>query len=165
MSQDIEDRIAQIQAAHQSARPNPAANPAWANAEHDIGVLLALITTLKAERDALCKTIWDAEAAMWGVHERGFVMGPLIERPSIADVVTDLKALVQSMRVALEPSGDTKAAYIGEFFEEIETYNPAHEDDSDEPETIIQRVPVSWTTIKQIMAAISARAALSRSEV
>lgn len=32
---------------------------------------------------------------------------------------------------------------LGEFFEEIENYNPAHEDDSDEPETIIQRAPVA----------------------
>lgn len=43
------DRIAQIRAAHQSARPNPAVNPAWANAEHDIGVLLATITTLERQ--------------------------------------------------------------------------------------------------------------------
>lgn len=41
--------VDQIRAAHLAARPDPAANPAWANAEHDIGVLLAEIERLNAE--------------------------------------------------------------------------------------------------------------------
>jgi hypothetical protein len=41
------DRIEQIRRAHKSARPNPAANPAWANAENDIGVLLDRIDELE----------------------------------------------------------------------------------------------------------------------
>lgn len=43
----MSDRIEQIRRAHASARPNPAANPAWANAENDIGILLAEIDRLR----------------------------------------------------------------------------------------------------------------------
>jgi len=72
-----------------------------------------------------------------------------------------LRAENARLREALTPSAGTKAAYIGEWHEEVELYNPAHEDDEDEPETISHHVPVSWTTIKSIMAAIRARAALN----
>lgn len=40
-------KIEQIRAAHLSARPDPTVNPAWANAEHDIGVLLSEIDRLR----------------------------------------------------------------------------------------------------------------------
>jgi hypothetical protein len=40
------ERIEQIRRAHASARPNPAANPAWFHAENDIGVLLNEIDRL-----------------------------------------------------------------------------------------------------------------------
>lgn len=46
-------RIEQIRAAHLAARPKPAVNPAWANAEHDIGVLLAEIQRLRTGLGAL----------------------------------------------------------------------------------------------------------------
>lgn len=35
--------VEQIQRAHRKATPKPEVNPAWANAERDIGVLLAYI--------------------------------------------------------------------------------------------------------------------------
>lgn len=70
-----------------------------------------------------------------------------------------------SLREALTPSGDTKAAYAGEFHERIEVANPMHEgNEDDEPETITQSVPVSWTTIKEIMATILARSSLSQNQ-
>lgn len=74
-------------------------------------------------------------------------------------------ARVEMLTEALEPSGDTKAAYSGEFYERVEIPNPMYEDnEDDEPETIMQYVPVSWITIKQIMAAIATRAALTGGE-
>lgn len=60
---------------------------------------------------------------------------------------------------ALEPSAETKAAYSGEFYERVEVSNPNFdEDDENEPETLVQQVPISWTTIKEIMAAIRSQA-------
>jgi hypothetical protein len=54
------------------------------------------------------------------------------------------------LREALTPSGDTKAAYIGDFSFPI-TLRLGHEEET-------RRVDVPWTTIKEIMAAIRARA-------
>lgn len=90
-------------------------------------------------------------------------------RHEAADRLTALEAEVarkdaeiERLREALTQSGTTKAAYWGEFHERIEVANPNYEDGDDgEPETIVQQVPVSWTTVKKIMAAISTRAALS----
>ena len=44
------DELAAIRARHESAKPNPNANPAWANAERDIAALLRITNdaTLKA---------------------------------------------------------------------------------------------------------------------
>lgn len=67
-----------------------------------------------------------------------------------------------ALRAALTPSTETKAAYMGEFHFETEVANPAWNEDTDEeePEYLIEKAVVPWDTIKQIMAAISARAAL-----
>jgi hypothetical protein len=54
------------------------------------------------------------------------------------------------MREALTPSGDTKAAYSGEF----KFKSPGGR----------MQYTIPWETIKEIMAAISARAALSFEE-
>lgn len=69
--------------------------------------------------------------------------------------VAALEARIAALEEALNPSGDTKAAYIGEF-----TFSYEATDEEGEPCTVRQSVP--WTTIKEIMAAISARAALSQ---
>lgn len=58
------------------------------------------------------------------------------------------------LREALTPSGSTKAAYIGEFSFAIECA-----DEDGEPSSMLVQVP--WNTIKEIMAAISTRAARS----
>ena len=68
-----------------------------------------------------------------------------------------------AMREALTPSGDTKAAYHGEFsWTETET---GYTEDGEEYEDQIKRA-VPWTTVKEIMAAISdrARQALNREQ-
>lgn len=52
---------------------------------------------------------------------------------------------------ALTPSAETKAAYMGEFSFSI----PALDENGEEAS---QKVTVPWTTIKEIMAAISLRA-------
>lgn len=61
-----------------------------------------------------------------------------------------LLAEVVRLREALTPSADTKAAYIGEF---------SWTETSDDHRGHVTRT-VPWTTIKEIMAAIAARAAL-----
>lgn len=48
------DQVEQIRRAHKSAKPNSAANPAWANCHHDCGVLLAEIDRLVAALDEIC---------------------------------------------------------------------------------------------------------------
>ena len=62
-------------------------------------------------------------------------------------------ARVKALEEALEPDGDTKAAYMGEFSFPVQMIN----EDGEEQE-YKQYVP--WTTIKEIMTAIRARAAL-----
>ena len=56
---------------------------------------------------------------------------------------------------ALTPSGDTKAAYIGEFSFSLTRIDGNGDEYS-------EKVYVPWTTIKEIMAAIRNRAALAR---
>jgi hypothetical protein len=62
------------------------------------------------------------------------------------------------LREALTPSAATKAAYIGEFSFDIVSGMNCH---GEEPEEIYRSVMVPWTTIKEIMAAIRARALTS----
>jgi hypothetical protein len=64
----------------------------------------------------------------------------------------------ETYEAALTPSADTKAAYIGEFAFNIETLSL---DEDGEPVDCTRRVEVPWSTIKEIMAAIRDRAALS----
>jgi Lar family restriction alleviation protein len=70
---------------------------------------------------------------------------------------TELPALIaerDALREALAPSADTKAAYIGEFH-----FNVIDRDE--DGEEVPRRVAVPWDVTKEIMAAISARAALA----
>ena len=65
--------------------------------------------------------------------------------------IEEFRAANDNLREALTPSGGTKAAYIGEFSFAI--------DDCDEDgEECSRNVVVPWTTVKEIMAAIAARA-------
>lgn len=62
-------------------------------------------------------------------------------------------AEIVRLREALEPSGNTKAAYIGEF----SFYIPLQDDEGEE---VLHKVYVPWDITKEIMKAISDRAAL-----
>lgn len=81
-----------------------------------------------------------------------------VERDNEAGLVaaSDLKARIQVLEEALKPSGETKAAYIGEFSFTVTGFEL---DDDGEPFEAQQTVTVPWTTVKEIMAAISDRAA------
>ena len=72
--------------------------------------------------------------------------------PSVTD-----EEIVERVLEALTPSGDTKAAYMGEFSFII---MQAQEDEHGEAIECPSKVYVPWTTIKEIMAAIRSRAAL-----
>ncbi|WP_395543413.1 hypothetical protein [Neotabrizicola sp. sgz301269] len=74
-----------------------------------------------------------------------------------ADRITALQAQNRKLVEALTPSGDTKAAYMGEFsFQSISTDEDGNE--------VAAKTYVPWTTIKEIMAAIRARAAIAEAE-
>ncbi|MDE0878540.1 MAG: hypothetical protein OSB00_07725 [Sphingomonas bacterium] len=66
---------------------------------------------------------------------------------------TPSEAMVERLREALRPSAATKAAYIGEFSFLIDIEH--------EGEETTRKLDVPWTTIKEIMAAIRIRAALT----
>jgi len=56
------DSLDGLIARHKGARPNPTENPAWANCEHDMGVLIAALERLREERDA---ALVDARRYRW----------------------------------------------------------------------------------------------------
>lgn len=62
-----------------------------------------------------------------------------------------LRGKVERLQEALTPSGDTKAAYIGEFSFRVDD----RDKDGDE---CTRNVVVPWTTVKEIMRAIRDRA-------
>lgn len=68
-----------------------------------------------------------------------------------------VEASLAAAREALTPSGGTKAAYMGEFYF---NFTIMEMDEDDEPYECQRAVTVPWDTIKEIMAAIAARAAL-----
>lgn len=82
----------------------------------------------------------------------------LIEKlKASAAAIERLVAENRALTEALTPSGDTKAAYIGEFRFDVEVWDPDGGEDG-EGEVIMESKTVPWTTVKEIMAAISARA-------
>ena len=89
-----------------------------------------------------------------------FDLGDMIGAVKVVDCdpmqderVRALEAENARLRDALTPSGDTKAAYICEFSMPF----PIIDEHGDE---VMLRPNIPWTTIKEIMAAIRARAAL-----
>ncbi|GGD11849.1 hypothetical protein [Aureimonas glaciei] len=109
---------------------------------------------LLAEMDITGIPISEGDGDVFGEVERyAATIATLTARAEAAE------AREAKLREALTPSGDTKAAYSGEFYEEIELINPEYdEDDEDSEETLQVRRPVQWTTIKEIMHAIALRA-------
>lgn len=83
---------------------------------------------------------------------------------SVEYVARQLRALppagdgeVERLREALTPSAATKAEYMGEFSVPL----PDRDEDGNE---VMRQINVPWTTIKEIMAAIRARATLTQGE-
>ena len=66
---------------------------------------------------------------------------------------------IAELTEALAPSGDTKAAYMGEFSFSIT--DTAFDDEAEEFIERQRKVYVPWDTIKEIMAAIRERAKIA----
>lgn len=89
---------------------------------------------------------------------------PATDYAALTARATAAEQRVRALEEALTPSGDTKAAYIGEFKFTIEVEEP---DEVGEMNTVDREIVIPWTTMKEIMAAILARAndtALSRKD-
>lgn len=112
--------------------------------------LLSEVDGLRSIRDAQINVIETVRA------DRDRFMA---ERDALRDRVAELEAEVERVREALTPSGVTKAAYHGEFQIRTTMYDDANNEH-------VADTNVPWTTIKDIMKAISERAALApRAEV
>lgn len=86
---------------------------------------------------------------------RGAKETPLTDMNRADEIISEKDAEIARMREALTPSGATKAAYHGDFSFSIDLW-----DDDAECE-VSHKVYVPWDTVKQIMKAISERAALN----
>ena len=62
--------------------------------------------------------------------------------------IKELEARVEAFEWALTPSGDTKAAYLGEFKQDVGR----------------KKIVIEWTTVKEIMNKIRSRALLKESD-
>ncbi len=71
----------------------------------------------------------------------------------LQDLIREQKAEIERLKAALTPSAETKVAYGGEFSFSL----CVGEEDGEE---MFERITVPWTTVKEIMAAILARAEL-----
>lgn len=110
-----------------------------------------LIRRLAAENAALKAELMNANIERMA-SEAALEMA--IERISTLEAENAAQAeRIKRLEEAVTPSGDTKAAYMGEFSFPL----TMRDDDGDEFDA---KIPVPWTTIKEIMAAIRARAAM-----
>ena len=99
-----------------------------------------------------------AEAVSEEEYSRGFNNGARASHSALVAIIEDkekdievAEAEAKALREALTPSEITKAAYIGEFEFPVKAYD-------EDGEELTFPAPVPWTTIKEIMAAILARA-------
>jgi hypothetical protein len=88
--------------------------------------------------------------------------GPIYDGPDplmdeAAAAIERLVAENRALHEAMTPSVDTKAAYIGEFSFNVEVWDPDG-GEAGEGEAVLESKTVPWTTVKEIMAAISAHA-------
>ena len=65
-----------------------------------------------------------------------------------AERIKELEARVAAFEWALTPSGDTKAAYLGEFKQDVGR----------------KKIVIEWTTVKEIMNKIRSRALLKETD-
>ena len=97
----------------------------------------------------ILETVADEEKSEDDDHSEQEVRAAWLEMSNPQNVLTLIaewraqKAEIEKLREALEPSGATKVAYIGEFWWATEEFT---------------RVEVPWTVIKDIMKSITARA-------
>ena len=84
-------------------------------------------------------------------NELGWGIGPAMLCQEAAQVIATLRKQLENAREALEPSAATKYCYSGEFKQNITLRDEDGEEYS-------YPVTIEWTTIKEIMAAINARA-------
>jgi hypothetical protein len=146
------------------------ANRGWRTAELPISTAQALLTALTDMRGEVQRLGDKSDAEMLRVKAcEHIALGEgdwerlRNECPSTAavaalrDAYTNMRGERERLREALTPSAETKAAYIGEFKMRLhrrdECGDEYHED-----------VTLSWTVIKEIMTAISNRAALSQAQ-
>ena len=143
------------------------------------------IAIIKADREAGTPGPWEADGPVWNkiiwedgenrvcfmAHSNGRNDGrdeanarriarvPEMEDTIIAqaDQIAALEAENARLREALTPSAETKACYSGEFF-----FSDTFTDENGDEQPYIVSVP--WTSIKEIMAAIRARAALGETQ-
>jgi len=106
----------------------------------------------RVERAEAARDEWKAafEAENLKAHRAGVTQQGALNRLNAAE------AEAARLREALTASADTKAAYMGEFSFDIQDY------DADAGRECRRKVLVPWDTVKQIMAAICARAALAQ---
>ncbi len=89
--------------------------------------------------------------------ERDSYAIPLDEAPEFTNEcfhdlsLAHLRGKIERLQESLTPSGETKAAYIGEFSFGVD-------DRDEEGEECTRNVVVPWTTVKEIMGAIRKRA-------
>lgn len=114
----------------------------------------------EAEKSAWLRDATAAISAMCSVsRELGELQGKasIMEHVHVLDDWREkcegLEADVAKLREALTPSAETKAAYWGEFY----FMHPVMNENGDED---WEKLQIPWTSIKEIMNAISARAAL-----
>lgn len=88
-------------------------------------------------------------------EHRAWLRDALKRSPALSAIPTP--AVNAELVEALTPSGATKAAYHGEFSFSLRRFDEFGEEYS-------EKVYVPWTTVKEIMAAIRERAALSRAK-
>ena len=124
-------------------------------AKHDSKTLLQLLLSADARIEALTAKVAELEACL---ERQG--SGHREDLDEIANVSVERLRRAESaeaerdrLREALAPSGATNAAYLGEFhFSQTMI--------GDDGNDVIVKTYVPWTTVKEIMAAILARAAL-----
>lgn len=74
----------------------------------------------------------------------------------------EMREQVEALTEALTPSGDTKAAYHGNFKFQVTQWREIGDVGCEEEwEEYLADFAVPWTTVKEIMAAIKARSALT----
>lgn len=103
----------------------------------------------------------NAETGMAYADELDPDQHAIFEPSELAKAQADVERLTRQNAAlvdALRPSGETKAAYIGEFSFHI----PLNDDEGNE---VLHKVTVPWDVTKQIMKAISARISFAQLDI